>query len=210
MKTPVSTALAAATLMLAQAAAAATIYVTSVGRNEVQIIINGTAVRTLRPGDVSPEGVKLIEIRGAAAVLEVGGRSLVLGLGQSTVAETVLRADGRGQFLVNAVINGVPVAAMIDTGASGVLVNWDQARQMGVDLRQAQRGIAQTANGRAPVYMVTFARVQVGDIVLANVPGAVVEGGAEKLSMVLIGMSFLKHVEMRRSGDTMTLSRPNF
>lgn len=30
------------------------------------------------------------------------------------------------------------------------------------------------------------------------------------LSIALIGMSFLKHVEMRRSGNTMTLSRPNY
>jgi predicted aspartyl protease len=35
------------------------------------------------------------------------------------------------------------------------------------------------------------------------------EGGAEKLDVVLIGMSFLKHVEMRRAGETMTLSRPH-
>ena len=195
--------------LLTHAAAAATIYVTSVGRNEVQIIVDGKAVRTLRPGEVSPEGVKLLEIRGAAAVLEVDGRPIQLGIGQSTVAETILRADARGHFMVNAVINGVPVTAMIDTGASGVLVNWNQARQMGIDLRQARRVITQTANGAAPVYMVTFARVQVGDIVLSNVPGAVAEGGAEKLSFALIGMSFLKHVEMRRSGDTMTLSRPH-
>jgi aspartyl protease family protein len=99
---------------------------------------------------------------------------------------------------------------MIDTGASGVLVNWNQALQMGIDPRQGQRVLTQTANGRAYVYAVTFARVQVGDIVLANVPGAVTEGGVDKLPVVLIGMSFLRHVEMRRSGDTMTLSRPSF
>jgi aspartyl protease family protein len=122
----------------------------------------------------------------------------------------VLRADGRGQFMVNALINGVKVPAVIDTGASGVLVNWNQALQMGIDPRQGQRITTQTANGRAVVYVVTFARVQVGDIVLANVPGAVTEGGAERLPVVLIGMSFLKHVEMRRSGETLTLSRPAF
>ena len=81
---------------------------------------------------------------------------------------------------------------------------------MGIDPRRGQRVITQTANGPATVYAVTFARVQVGDVVLANVPGAVAEGGADRLPIVLIGMSFLRHVEMRRSGDTMTLSRPSF
>jgi len=133
-----------------------------------------------------------------------------LGLGQSTVRSTQLRADPRGHFLVTAMINGVPVPGMIDTGASAILVNWNQALQMGIDPRQGQRIVTQTANGPAAAWLVTFAQVQVGDIVLLNVPGAVVEGGAEKLSLALIGMSFLRHVDMRRSGDMMTLSRPSF
>jgi len=198
-------------LVIASADAAATdVFVTSISPSQAQLIVDGKVVRVLRPNEASPEGVKLLEIKSGAVVLEVDGRKVQLGLGQSSVAATVLRADGRGQFVVQALINGVPVPAVIDTGASGVLVNWTQAVQMGIDPRQGQRVMTQTANGRAYVYAVTFARVQVGDIVLANVPGAVTEGGAERLPVVLIGMSFLKHVEMRRSGETLTLSRPAF
>jgi aspartyl protease family protein len=191
-------------------AAATDVFVTSISPAQVQLVVDGKHARTLRPNEVSPEGVKLIEIKGGAAVLQIDGRAVQLGLGQSSERSATLRADGRGHFVVNAYINNVPVAAMIDTGASGILVNWTQALQMGIDPRQGQRVPTQTANGRAYVYAVTFARVQVGDIVLANVPGAVTEGGAERLSVVLIGMSFLRHVDMRRSGDTMTLSRPAF
>jgi len=198
-------------LVLASADAAATdVFVTSISPSQAQLIVDGKVVRVLRPNEASPEGVKLLEIKSGAVVLEVDGRKVQLGLGQSSVAATVLRADGRGQFVVQALINGVAVPAVIDTGASGVLVNWTQAVQMGIDPRQGQRVMTQTANGRVYVYAVTFARVQVGDIVLANVPGAVTEGGAERLPVVLIGMSFLKHVEMRRSGETLTLSRPAF
>ena len=46
-----------------------------------------------------------------------------------------------------------------------------------------------------------------GEIGLLNVPAMVIEGGQEKLPAVLIGMSFLKHVDMRRTGQTMTLTR---
>ena len=191
-------------------AAATDVFVTSVSPTQVQLIVDGRVARTLRPNEVSPEGVKLIDISGGAVVLEVDGRAVQLGLGQSTVAATVLRADGRGHFVAKAFINGVPVPAMIDTGASGVLVNWEQALQMGIDPRQGERVATQTANGRAFVYAVTIARVQVGDIVLVNVPGEVAEGGADMLPIVLLGMSFLRHVEMRRSGDTLTLSRPSF
>ena len=201
------------TLALALSAApahAADVFVMSVSPTQAQVMIDGKAARTLRISEVSPEGVKLVDIQGSKAVLQIDGRTVELGIGQSTLRSTVLRADGRGHFMVKASINNVPVAAMIDTGASGILVNWQQALQMGIDPRQGQRIMTQTANGRAYVYAVTFSRVQVGDIVLVNVPGAVAEGSAEQLPVVLIGMSFLQHVDMRRSGDTMTLSRPAF
>jgi aspartyl protease family protein len=191
-------------------AAATEVFVTSISPVEVQLIVDGKSVRTLRPNDVSPEGVKLLEIRGGAAVLQIDGRPVQLGLGQATQRSTVLRADPRGHFLVTAMINGVPVPAMIDTGATSIHVSWNQALQMGIDPRQGPRIMTQTANGPAYAYAVVFARVQVGEIVLANVPGTVAESAADRSSLVLIGMSFLRQVEMRRSGDTMTLSRPSF
>jgi aspartyl protease family protein len=198
-------------LALAAADAAATdVFVTSISPTQVQLMIDGKAVRTLGPNDVSPEGVKLLEIKGGAAVLQIDGRTVQLGLGQATQRSTVLRADGHGHFMVRALINNVAVPAMIDTGATSVFVSWNHALQMGVDPRQGQRMVTETANGRAYVYAVTFARVQVGDIVLINVPGSVSEPGNDRLPVVLIGMSFLRHVDMRRSGDTMTLSRPSF
>lgn len=80
---------------------------------------------------------------------------------------------------------------------------------MGVDLRGAQRVMVHTANGVAFGYVVPLASVQVGEIVLRNVVGKVIEGGPEKLPIALIGMSFLKHVEMHRNGSVMTLSRPH-
>ena len=198
-------------LALGAADAAATdVFVLSVSPMQVQLMVDGKAARTLRINEVSPEGVKLIDVKDGAAVLQVDGRTMQLGLGQATQRSTVLRADGRGHFMVQAFINNLAVPAMIDTGASGILVNWSHALQMGIDPRQGQRVLTQTANGRSFVYLVTFAQVQVGDIALRNVQGAVVEGGNEMLPVALIGMSFLRQVEMRRSGETLTLSRPSF
>src|SRR5258705_13980981 len=83
----------------------------SVGRGEVQVVIDNRIVRWMRPGEVTPEGVKLREINGGTAVFEVGGRAVALGLGQSTVAETLLHADQRGHFVTPAYFNGVPLMA---------------------------------------------------------------------------------------------------
>src|SRR5438034_7264478 len=192
--------LCALMLFAASSGWAATIYVMSVRPGEVQLIIDGRTVRTLRPGDVTPEGVKLREINGGTAVFEVGGRAIALGIGQSTVAETLLYADQRGHFVTQALFNGVPLLAVIDTGASFVGLNAEHAQRLGIDFRRGQRIVERTANGQIVSYMVILGSVQIGDVVLANVPATIQEGGAEQLPIALIGMSFLKQVEMRRSG----------
>jgi len=194
-------------MLAASTAWAAKIYVMSVRPGEVQVIIDNRTVRVLRPGDVTPEGVKLREISGGTAVFDVGGRAIALSIGQSTLAETLLYADQRGHFVTQAFFNGVPLMAVIDTGASFVGLNAEQAQRLGIDFRRGQRVIEQTANGPIASHMVILASVQVGDVVLANVPATVQEGG--QLPFALIGMSFLKQVEMRRSGNTLTLSRPH-
>jgi aspartyl protease family protein len=153
--------------------------------------------------------VRLLEIRGAAAVMEVDGRQVALGLGQATQVQTTLQADRSGQFTTLALVNGVSVPAVIDTGATHVALNMTHAARMGIDLRGAKRIVSHTANGPTQAYAVTLGSVQVGDIVLRNVPGTVMEGGERTLPIVLIGMSFLQHVDMRRSGAVMTLTRPS-
>ena len=196
-------------LFVAAAAWAQSVFVVSLSSSQAQIVVNGTAARSLWIGETSPEGVTLSDIRSGLASFEAGGRRFTLGLGQSSVAETVLRASSSGHFFANAALNGVTFPAVIDTGATLVVLNSDQAERMGIDLRQSQRVTTHTANGPVPAYVITLASVQVGEIGLLNVPAMVLEGGAEKLPAVLIGMSFLKHFEMRRAGQTMTLTRSN-
>ena len=123
-------------------------------------------------------------------------------------SQTILKADARGQYFVTAYIDGIPVRSQIDTGATNMAMNMDDTRRLGVDFNGARRGTAQTANGAISVFLVTLPSVQVGDIVLNNVPGTVGEGGASQQGVVLIGMSFLRHFEMRHAGDTLTLLRP--
>lgn len=194
---------------LAFEAAAQNVFVTTITPNQVQVIVDGVAIRILRIGDTSPEGVRLMEIRQGAAVFEIRGRPVTLGLGQATVIQTRLQADARGHFMTYALINGVRVPAMIDTGATHVTLNMAHAAQMRIDVRGAPRSLSYTANGPTYGYVVPLATVQVGDIVLRNVVGKVLEGGNDSLPIALIGMSFLKQVEMHRTGAVMTLSRPH-
>lgn len=192
---------------MAMPAAATTVFIMSVTPGEVSMVVNGSAVRNLRPGEASPEGVKLLEIRGDTAVVEIDGRRWEMRIGSRTASSVVLQSDARGHFMAGARINGASVPVLVDTGASVVSMNMQEARRLGVDFTGAQRIVMRTANGERAAWRVRLASVQIGDIVLANVEGSVADGGPEVLPVVLLGMSFLNQVDMQRSGANLTLTR---
>jgi len=201
---------AAAGVLAATAAQATTVMVMSLDHDRAQLLLNGSVVRSLRGGQTSPEGVRLLSADRTQATVEVDGKPMTLKLGQSTVAVAELKADARGQFITPAFINGVETRALIDTGASSIALSSDEARRLGV----AHAGLARiqiaTAGGPKTGYRVTLATVRVGEVTLHNVDAVVMEGGREQLPITLIGMSFLNGVDMRRVGDTLLLTRRNF
>jgi aspartyl protease family protein len=194
----------------AQSAPGASVYVKELGFNRADIIVNGGDARSIWTGDTTAEGVKLRSITDDSAVFEIDGRLWTLKPGQGTYSQTALRANANGQFFVTARVNDMPFPAVIDTGATAVAMNRDDAQRLGIDYLQGRRIIAQTASGAQTAYLVKFSSVQVGEIVLTDVVGSVLEVRKDELPVVLIGMSFLRKVEMRRSGETMLLQRPDY
>jgi aspartyl protease family protein len=86
-----------------------------------------------------------------------------------------------------------------------VSLDAEAARRAGIDYLRGEPGYSMTANGAAPVYRVKLDSVRLGDITLNNIDGLVHESSS--LPVVLLGMSFLGRLEMRRDGDTLTLTR---
>lgn len=201
---------ALATGVAASAVHATTVMVMSLEHERAQLLVNGAAVRTLRAGQISPEGVRLVSADRTQAVVEIEGRQLALRLGQSTVAVAELKADPRGQFVTAAYLNGVETRAIIDTGATAVTLSSDEARRIGLGFAGLGRIQIATAGGAQAAYRVNLASVRVGGVTLHNVEAVVLEGGSERLPITLLGMSFLNGVDMRRVGDTLTLTRRNF
>ena len=199
-----------ATACFAPASPATTVLVMSVDQGRVQLLVNGSAVRSLRAGQTSPEGIRLISADRTKAVIEVDGRELALGLGGSTVASAELKVDRAGHFTTTAYVNGVATPAVIDTGATTVAMSSDEATRMSIRYAGVPRVLIATAGGPKTAYRVNLATIRVGDITLHNIDALVMEGGKEQLPVTLIGMTFLNAVEMRRVGDTLTLTRRNF
>lgn len=104
--------------------------------------------------------------------------------------EVRLRANDSGHFVFKASIDGRPVTFMADTGATMVVLTFDDAERLGLSPQSLEfSGRAQTANGVSRMAPVTLDRVEINDITLRDVPAAVAEQGA--LGINLLGMSFL-------------------
>ncbi len=120
---------------------------------------------------------------------------------QSGVREVVLQRNKFGHYVTSGEINGMPVTFMLDTGATGVAIPEAVASRLG--LRRGTAFPTQTANGVSTSYAVTLDQVSVGGIELLDVSAAIAQG--LQSDQVLLGMSFLKHIEFTQRGDTLTL-----
>ncbi|HSO07832.1 MAG TPA: TIGR02281 family clan AA aspartic protease [Pelomicrobium sp.] len=190
-------------LAFAPAAGATTVQVIGLGPGKVELIVNGTDVRSLRAGQASPEGVRVLSIAGDRAVLEIDGQQQTLALGQSNVVAVALAADRQGHFFATAFVNGLPVKALVDTGASVVALGVRDADQLGLAYRNGRQVPLRTAGGDVVGWSVNLPSVRVGGLVVSNVDAVVTPDQA--LGFILLGSSFLNRVEMQRRGETLYL-----
>ena len=86
----------------------------------------------------------------------------------------------------------------MDTGASNVLLTWEDARSVGFNNQELQFITkVSTANGVAYAAPVTIDSIAIGDIVAHNVRALVAQQGAVQIS--LLGMSFLEELNSYES-----------
>lgn len=210
-------ALAAAGMLAGSAVAhAADINLIGVFGNKATLMVDGGKPRTLSAGEVSPERIKLLSVGADSAVVEIDGRRETLRLGNQRIAavrgdggaqRVVLSGDTRGHFHTTAVVNGVSMQFLVDTGATSVTISADDAKRVNVRYVPSDRVVMQTANGTAIAYRVKFDTIRLGDITLNNVDGLVVEGNALGGRFGLLGMSFLNRTDMKREGENLTLTK---
>ena len=198
---------------IASVAQAADVVVVGLFAGKAVVVVNGGAPRTLSVGQATPEGVRLLSAKSDSAEFEIDGKRKVLNLGEgrygraaaSTSPAVTLYADGDGHFISDGTINGISVRFVVDTGATAVSMNSRQAGHLGLNYRSGSRSRASTANGTIVVYNIKLDTVRVGGIELHNVDAVVHEG--DHPTIVLLGMTFLNRIEMRRDGTLLTLTQ---
>jgi aspartyl protease family protein len=179
--------------------------------NKALVSIDGGHPKKMVPGEKSPEGITLISVDAGSATFDVQGERRTLKMGQhyaasgnGTAASVVLAADSLGHFITQGSINGASAKFMVDTGASMVAISAGDARRMNINYQAGQQMWVSTANGNVPAYKVTLNSVRIGSVTLNQVDAMITQS---PMPYVLLGMSFLNRMDMKRSGEQMTLTR---
>ncbi len=116
-------------------------------------------------------------------------------------AEVVLARSRDGHYYADGEINGRRVKFMLDTGATQIALPRALSNELGLKLGPAIT--LQTAAGPANGYPVRLASVRMGGIEIADLGAVVAEGMSS--DTVLLGMNFLRRLEMVQRGEQMTL-----
>jgi aspartyl protease family protein len=120
--------------------------------------------------------------------------------------ETVLERNRYGHYVVSGMINNQDVVFMLDTGASDISIPEIQATKLG--LSKGHKQIYQTANGNIDVYLTRLDMVSIGEIQLHNIKATI--NPHSQSDEILLGMSFLKHLEFTQRGNQLIIRQhPN-
>jgi aspartyl protease family protein len=117
--------------------------------------------------------------------------------------EVVLESDRQGHFIASGAINGRDVTFLVDTGATLVSVPEGRADELGLE-RMSRIGL-ETAAGPVTGWMTRIDEVRLGDIVQRDVRAAISPGRSDT---ILLGMSFLRDLEMTQSDGQLRLLQP--
>lgn len=178
------------------------------------LVIDGDAPRAVAVGS-TVQGVKLLSVNEAQAVVEIDGRRQTLRLGEAAVnlggaasagsgTQITLSSDANGHFQAQGQINGRGVLFLVDTGATMISMGQDEAERLGLAYKNGERIGLRTANGNTVGYRISLNTVRVGDVEVHNV-AAVVQ--PQPMPFILLGNSFLTRFQMKRENDTLLLQR---
>lgn len=115
--------------------------------------------------------------------------------------EVVLEGNRHGQYVSEGFINSTSVTFLVDTGANDVSIPAHIAKEIG--LTKGNKIRFETANGTAFGYKTRIRNVKLGDIELNNISASI--NPNVDFDEILLGMSFLKHLEILQKNNTMTL-----
>lgn len=200
-------------LLAAPVLAAQQVQVVGLFPNAAVLLVDGQR-KLVRAGQVGPGGVEVISADSRGAVLRVNGQTARYELSReysgggysapSARARVSIAKGAGGHYWVAGSVNGRTLQFMVDTGATTLAFNENQARTLGIDYRMfGERLVVSTASGNANAWKVKLDSVSIGALSVLGVEAVVLEGDAP--AQALLGMSFLSRVQWREEQGLLVL-----
>ena len=183
---------------------------------KAMLSVNGKKAKIIQVGQTY-EGVRLISADTEQIEVEFDGKREVLTLQSSVIlteslgteappkTSTLVWADADGFFRSNGQVNGRNLEFLVDTGANLVVLSSEQANRIGLEYKNGTQTVAATASGTSPMYAIRLEQISFAGIELNNINAGVIEGAFPLVP--LLGMTFLNHLDMNRSGNRMELKK---
>jgi len=120
---------------------------------------------------------------------------------QDGTREVILQRSRNGHYVATGTLNDVSVNFLLDTGATWVSIPEHIANK--INLPKGVEMEVSTANGTITTYATRVDTISLGDIQLHNVRASINPYAPD--DSVLLGMSFLKELELIQRGNTLIL-----
>lgn len=184
-------------------------YNGSLAGNKVVIKVNGHN-RILARGQKSKEDIEVLSFNRNEVLVRVHGKryrykkkSIALE-DEVTIPLTDVPAIGLSGYYISGFINGKKTGFQVDTGATVVALTLKDAKRLNIRLHKKDRITVGLAGGiKGEGWKTTLDSVRLGDIEIKNVSAIVIKSRQDV--NVLLGMSFLKKLEISQSKDKMIL-----
>jgi aspartyl protease family protein len=112
-----------------------------------------------------------------------------------------LQRNRSGHYVATGTINEQPVIFFLDTGATMVSIPEHIAQRL--NLRRGSPIRVSTANGIITTFNTRLENIALGEIKLQHVRGSI--NPHSEADEILLGMSFLKHLDFTQRGNTLIL-----
>ena len=176
------------------------------------LVVDGAPPRALAAGE-RHQGVTVVAVGREEAVIDVGGARRTVRLGDAPVSvgqhgaasqRVLLVGDGQGHFVGTGQINGRTMRFMVDTGATMVALGAPEEQRLGLRYQSGEPVRMGTANGVVQGWRLRLDTVRIGELQVQGVDAVVMP---HALPYVLLGNSFLRDLQMRRSDGQMVLEK---
>jgi aspartyl protease family protein len=206
------------------------ISVVALSKHKVVIIDENSERKVLSIGDTTSSGLTLISANASTAIFKNSTGNLIsISLNNeisSTYSNTknnskssdnkssdnknnneieTIKLNKRNQYVATITINNKDASAIIDTGANFVTLNSHIAEQLGLSYKNSAKINVNTASDNTAGYKITLPNLKLGNINLSNIEAIVIDGNNPET--ILIGMSFLKNLDLQYSGDQLEIKK---